>query len=262
MTLHKPEWFKVDPSKFLSDSQVDAMSTEELGACFRLLCRQWIDGFIPDDLHLLGRLCRLDASGMGQAWVTLCPFFPVIEEGKRANRFMWIEREKVLSELARKSDEGTRAANKRWDEVRKNRDATPIGSPMPDPMQDQTRPDQNQTRPERAPSKRKACLSGDDLAWFEKAWERWPSVNVKDGSAAPTSPKHETMRRFEKILKADSIPAEVLAYACGIYCLDREKDGIYLKSMETFLGPKRCWADYLERAKTATAKQHVQQVSA
>lgn len=115
---------------------------------------------------------------------------------------------------------------------------------------------------DKPPSKRKACLSKEDLVWFEKAWDRWPSVNVKDGSAAPTSPKHETMKRFEKILKTDSIPAEVLAYACGIYCLDREKDGIYLKSMETFLGPKRCWADYLERAKAATAKQHVQQVSA
>lgn len=261
MSLHKPEWFKIDPSKFLSDLQVDAMTTEELGACFRLLCRQWIDGFIPDDLHLLGRLCRLDATGMAKAWVTLCPFFPVIEPGKRANRFMWVEREKVLSELARKSDEGTKAANKRWDEFRKNRDATPNGSPMPDPMQDQTRPDQNQTRPENPPSKGKACLSGDDLAWFQKAWERWPSVNGKDKSAVPVSSKAETMKRFQKILKAESITAEVLAYACGIYCLDRERDGIYLKAMQTFLGPQKTYADYLDRAKGAVSRQH-EQVSA
>jgi len=147
MAIQKPEWFKIDATKFLADAQVDAMSTVELGACFRLLCRQWIDGSIPDDLHLLGRLCRLDATSMGEAWITLSPFFPVLESGKRANRFMWIEREKIVAALERKSDEGTRAARKRWNEVRKRLDATPIGSPMPDPMQDQTRPEQ--TRPEK-----------------------------------------------------------------------------------------------------------------
>jgi hypothetical protein len=49
MAIQKPEWFKMDPAKFFSDAQVDAMSTLELGACFRLLGRQWIDGHIPDD---------------------------------------------------------------------------------------------------------------------------------------------------------------------------------------------------------------------
>ena len=48
MSIQKPEWFKVDAAKFLSDARVDAMSTQELGACFRLLCRQWLDGAIPD----------------------------------------------------------------------------------------------------------------------------------------------------------------------------------------------------------------------
>jgi uncharacterized protein YdaU (DUF1376 family) len=146
MAIQKPEWFKVDPAKFLSDAQVDVMSTLELGACFRLLCRQWLDGYVPDDPRLLARLCRLDASSMGEAWVTIEPFFPALEPGKRANRFMWIEREKVITALERKSDEGTRAARKRWNEARKNRSqavgATPNGSPIPDAMQDQSRPEQ------------------------------------------------------------------------------------------------------------------------
>jgi uncharacterized protein YdaU (DUF1376 family) len=154
MSIQKPEWFKVDAAKFLSDARVDAMSTLELGACFRLLCRQWLDGAIPDDPRLLARLCRLDEATMREAWLTLCDFFPVVEPGKRANRFMWIEREKVIADLERRSDEGTRAANKRWNEARKNRgDAIPIttpnGSPMPEPMQDQTRPDTDQTRPDK-----------------------------------------------------------------------------------------------------------------
>lgn len=263
MSLRKPEWFKVDPAKFLTDSQVDAMTTEELGACFRLLCRQWIDGDIPGDLPTLGRLCRLDATRMGEAWVTLCHFFPALENGKRANKFMFLERIKVLSELQHKSDEGTRAANKRWDEVRKNKDGSPMPNPLGDPMLDQSRPEQNQTREEKqkSPSQKKALLSGMDFEWFQKAWEKWPSTNGKDGSAVPHSGKVETQKRFAKILKDEKLEAEVLAYACGIYCLDREKDGIYLKSMETFLGPKKAWADFIDRAKVAIEKQH-QRVSA
>jgi uncharacterized protein YdaU (DUF1376 family) len=158
MAIQKPEWFKLDAARFLSDTKVDAMSTLELGACFRLLCRQWIDGHIPDDRCLLARLCRMDATAMGEAWVTLDPFFPVLEPGKRANRFMWIEREKVVAELERRSDEGTRAARKRWND-RKRVNATPIGkpngSPMPDPMQDQTRTEQS--RQDRASTSEHAC---------------------------------------------------------------------------------------------------------
>lgn len=163
MAIQKPEWFKVDAAKFLSDGQIDAMSTLELGACFRLLCRQWLDGYITDDLHVLARLCRLDAVAMGEAWLTLEPFFPTIEPGKRANRFMWIEREKVVTDLERRSDEGTRAARKRWDEARKKPDATPHatpnGSPMPEAMQEQTRADQS--RPENKSLQPEAGASGD-----------------------------------------------------------------------------------------------------
>ena len=65
MAIQKPEWFKMNPAKFFSDAQVDVMSTLELGACFRLLSRQWIDGHVPDDLRLLARLCRLDDVSMG-----------------------------------------------------------------------------------------------------------------------------------------------------------------------------------------------------
>src|SRR5438132_10691581 len=100
--MQKPSWFRMDPAAFLCDARVDAMSTIELGACFRLLCRQWLDGSIPDDVLLLARLCRLDDAAMAEAWQTLCHFFPVIELGKRANRFMWIQREKVIADLEHK----------------------------------------------------------------------------------------------------------------------------------------------------------------
>ena len=160
VAIQKPEWFKLNPAKFLTDAMVEAMSTLEIGACLRLLCRQWLDGHVPDDLHLLARLCRLDDHAMEGAWPTLSKFFPVMESGKRANRYLWIEREKVIADLERKSDEGTRAARKRWDARQQSNAipttspdaepdsciARPSGSPMPEPMQDQTRADQSGER--------------------------------------------------------------------------------------------------------------------
>ena len=119
MAIQKPEWFKLDPAKFLSDAAIDAMSTLELGICLRLLCRQWLDGSIPDDLRVLSRLCRVKESVMKDAWPALNVFFPQIEEGKRANRFMWVERESVTAELEKKRDEGTKAARKRWGQVKR-----------------------------------------------------------------------------------------------------------------------------------------------
>ena len=153
MAIQKPEWFKMNPSKFLADTLVDVLTTLEFGACHRLMYRQWIDGYIPDDQHLLARLCRLDAVAMGDAWVTLSRFFPVVEPGKRANRFMWIEREKVVADLEKRSDEGTKAARKRWDDVRKILIPHPLGHPSqtqcksrPDQSRpDQSRPDQRKT---------------------------------------------------------------------------------------------------------------------
>jgi uncharacterized protein YdaU (DUF1376 family) len=173
MAIQKPEWFKMDPAKFLCDAQVDVMSTLELGACFRLMCRQWIDGFIPDDLRLLARLCRLDDTAMGEAWVTLSRFFPMVEAGKRANRFMWIERETIVADLEKRSDEGTKAARKRWDDVKKRRDATPNGSPIPDPMQDQTRPEQ--TRPEKTSLSEQQTRSDETTRSAQKKKSKSPS---------------------------------------------------------------------------------------
>jgi len=159
MIVEKPGWFKLDAAKFLADAQVDSMSTLELGACLRLLCRQWIDGSIPDDQRMLARLCRLDQDAMGQAWVTLAPFFPTIEPGKRANRFMWLEREQVVTALLLKSDAGTRAARKRWDDAKKSLDAGPNGSPMPDPMQDKSRSEKNRSEKDSLSEQRRSDVA-------------------------------------------------------------------------------------------------------
>ena len=266
MAIQKPEWFKVDPAKFLSDAQVDAMSTVELGACFRLLCRQWLDGSIPDDLHLLGRLCRLDADPMGEAWVTLCHFFPLVETGKRANRYMWIERDKVLSELERRSDEGTRAALKRWDQVRKKKDATPNGLPMPNPMgepmqdQTQTRHREDKDKPPLAPQgaptpsapdspRRKRRSREEILSGYGEGVKRIVSelLPVWPGFHDPEEKKPIRFDRAAFALKVSEILTEhksatpELLLAAGHEYLSRKGEALWWKGPEFFFGPQGPW---------------------
>jgi uncharacterized protein YdaU (DUF1376 family) len=242
MAIQKPEWFKMDPAKFFSDAQVDAMSTLELGSCFRLLGRQWIDGHIPDDLRLLARLCRLDDATMAEAWVTLCPFFPVVETGKRANRFMWMEREKVVADLERRSDEGTRAANKRWNEARNKCSATPVatpnGSPISEPMQEQTRAEQTKaenTFPQTAFADVLAVLSDGTKnskpieAQIERLYSLYPrkldkldakkAIRKAVGVVIAGDADHPAMRLHEAL---DCLAQRVTLYAQCVQGYDRD----------------------------------------
>ena len=110
----KPFWFPIEPAAFLSDSLVDQMTTLELGACFRLLCRQWIDGDLPDDQEQLRRLARLSKPEMDDAWEVIQRFFPVSAEGKRANRYANKRRKDVEVTLSKRHDAAIKANEKRW----------------------------------------------------------------------------------------------------------------------------------------------------
>ena len=110
----KPFWFPIEPAAFLSDSLVDQMTTLELGACFRLLCRQWIDGALPDDQEQLRRLARLSKPEMDEAWEVIQRFFPKSEEGKRANRYANERRKEVEQTLSKRHIASIKANEKRW----------------------------------------------------------------------------------------------------------------------------------------------------
>lgn len=110
----KPFWFPIEPAAFLSDSLVDQMTTLELGACFRLLCRQWIDGALPDDQEQLRRLARLSKAEMDEAWEVIQRFFPKTEEGKRANRYANERRKEVEQTLSKRHIASIKANEKRW----------------------------------------------------------------------------------------------------------------------------------------------------
>jgi len=134
----KPPWFKMNPSQFLQDSLIDSLSTLELGIVFRLLCRQWIDGSIPADTDMLSRMCRVPKETIEMSWSIISQIFPEIETGKRANRFMWHERELVMVAHQKRSDAGRDAIRRRWDVIREEKvsNRSPIADLLQGPIAD------------------------------------------------------------------------------------------------------------------------------
>ena len=190
MTCKKesPYWFKIDPAKFLSDSLISAMNAVEFGATWRLLLHQWNDGYITDNLAILARLCRLTLPEMEAAWPMVSEFFPEIEPGKRANRFMYSERAVLVAEFERKKAAGREAIAKRWpkkDAAKSNENRSAIGDltkPDTNPIQElETELDKEQVqKPSRAKAARatKSAVADERHTAFKGAIKTyWDSKN-------------------------------------------------------------------------------------
>lgn len=115
MTPEKPFWFSVDPNAFLSDRLVDSMTALELGAVFRLLCRQWIDGVLPLEKDKLKRLARLTELEIETCFEVIDQFFPQTPDGKhRANVYAHTKREEVMCKMNAKKLQSAKANSVRW----------------------------------------------------------------------------------------------------------------------------------------------------
>ena len=266
----KPDWFKMDPSKFMQDCIVETMTTLELGMTFRLLCRQWIDGFIPDDQATLARLCRVDRSAMGEAWEILCKFFPEIEPGKRANRFMWVERETVLSAMKKREEDGRASVLKRWDAIRdpKETHRPPIADLIQDKDKDKDK-DKEVSSPSAPPismSTRKkekkirtTGLKPESIESFDFLWSEFPKTHTKWDEVAkewkkiPNDPgsKIKAETRFQEIVDAGVATPYELYSAFHAYVVEwpKVKEG-FVQQVSTFLGlDKATYLQWLERAR-------------
>ena len=115
MRAENPFWFSIDPNAFLSDRLVDSMNTLELGAVFRLLCRQWIDGLLPLEKSKLKRLARLSDKEIDACFEIIDQFFPITPDGKhRANIYAHTKREEVILKINAKKIQSAHANSVRW----------------------------------------------------------------------------------------------------------------------------------------------------
>jgi uncharacterized protein YdaU (DUF1376 family) len=180
-------YFAFYASDFLSG--VAAMPLEDRGAYITLLCHQWVNGTIPDDLPACVRIC-----GGGTVSERVLGKFQNVEgTNTRANARLEREREKCL--LAR--DKAKKRKTK-WTE--RNRNAFRNGSgTVPDTSQERSGSDSDSLLPLgkrdiREPGKAKGPYSED----FESFWTAYPRKVGKGAAwkawkAAKTKPVQETI---------------------------------------------------------------------
>ncbi len=111
--------FQFYPKEFLSSSKVMAMSALERGAYITLLCVQWLDGSLPNDLSALARLTGISKQQFLKIWpINLGRCF-VLKHGRYLNLRLESERTKQAEFRQKQHD----AAASRW---HKPNDATAL----------------------------------------------------------------------------------------------------------------------------------------
>lgn len=92
--MSKPPAFQLYAADFLTDT-VD-LSNEEVGAYFRLLCYQWVNGSLPAQLELISRLAHAELPAFESVWASIQAKFTVGEDGRLRNRRMEEVRQKAI----------------------------------------------------------------------------------------------------------------------------------------------------------------------
>lgn len=118
-------WFPFYPADWVTNEDVVDMSLAERGAYLELLCHQWRNGSIPDDMERLRKIARCTAKEMTQVWPKVSPMFPPADEdGRLANGRM--SRERVKAEAI--SVKSSTSAEKRWRAHKPDANALPVHS--------------------------------------------------------------------------------------------------------------------------------------
>ena len=231
----KPFYFRINPSEFLADRLIDSLSPTELGAIFRLMCRQWLDGDIPDSKDYLMRLSRLNPEEFEKAWGSIDLFFPLVSPGKRVNRFMDLEREKILDSMRAKSTSGLKASAKRWgnpvpkDIVDVEIDTKPIGSPNAiDIVIDIAK--------DKVISKTKTSLLSKPMTAhqskvFNLIWDNWPK---RSDQAFSKGERHLAEKSFKLLIENYGYSPDILWLTTDLYKTHPKVQEGYVKQIANF----------------------------
>lgn len=113
----RPPAFTLYVNDFCADGIVEAMTTEEVGAYFLILCKAWLEepcGTVPNDDTILSRWSRLSSKRWAKARERVLAAFKMGEDGRWHQTRMEKEYMKWLMHLKEKSDRGKKGADARW----------------------------------------------------------------------------------------------------------------------------------------------------
>ena len=110
-----PEWMPLYVYHFIADRNVQAMELDEIGAYFRLILTQWVNGSVPADRRELARLLHCDGETMERIWVALAPCYEVHPDlpGELIQGRVEAERAKALTRIEGNSKGGKTSAERR-----------------------------------------------------------------------------------------------------------------------------------------------------
>ena len=128
-----PDWMPLYVYEFIADRNVQAMELDELGAYFRLILTQWVNGSVPEDIRALARLLHRDVETMERIWEALKGCYRPHPElaGELVQGRVEEERAVALARLAGSSKGGTvRAQKVREKKLRRGKKSAAEGTPV------------------------------------------------------------------------------------------------------------------------------------
>jgi uncharacterized protein YdaU (DUF1376 family) len=114
-----PPAFQFYPQDFASDSKVEAMSTEAVGAYILLLCKAWREeppGSLPDDDSVLARWARLNPDRWAEIRPSVLAPFTLGTDSRWHQKRMRSIYSDMLKRRKSRSSAGSAGAAARWQE--------------------------------------------------------------------------------------------------------------------------------------------------
>lgn len=117
----KLDWFPLYVKDLMMSRKVSKMNNEEFGIYIKLLCHQWLDGYLPDDMDELANMCSIVVGAMISAWDHVGPCFKKYNQGY-LNPFLEDVRKEQETRHEKASRAGKIGAEAMWAKKRKERD--------------------------------------------------------------------------------------------------------------------------------------------
>lgn len=250
-------WFKVHSRELLTDAKILELSHDSLGKLLLLWCFCNENGFIPASAELQAKILHITNRGASSAASWIRHFF--VPDPTDATKLVSI---RLQSEQ--------KAYQEKCDALRQNgmkggRPQKPKGKPdafsHEKPKANQMGPEvevevEKEEKKKRVPAPQGVSQVAPDDAggWLLKTKDKWPR-DQWDGTPAPRSSSAEVELRWQRTIVRDKITPKELAWSLGIYLQDSLKEKHWVCALETALGKKKVWADYLTRARSAITKE-------
>lgn len=115
--MNRYPYFPFYPNDFVSDDNVDSMSTLGLGAYIRLLCKAWHQepvASLPNDQSRLAQWAKLDKEDWSKVGGEVLAAFTLGRDGRLHQKRMKVEYQKLREQSKAKSQAGLKGALTRW----------------------------------------------------------------------------------------------------------------------------------------------------